>query len=93
MHKELSLLNQIPTFNVPTVAMLLGIKVVSLYKTLWRHRDRLRPPAYRRDGIHPRKIRMLYTSDVKILSDICTRGKSPFAITKKMGMYRDNANS
>ncbi len=76
-------LTELPVFTVEAVAGLLGIKPASVRKALWRHRDKLKPPVYRRGKYHPRKLRLLYPSDVKALVSLCVFWGSFFRTTER----------
>ena len=77
-------LTELPVFTVEAVAGLLGIKPASVRKALWRHSDKLKAPAYRRGKDHPRKLRVLYPSDVKTLVSLCVQWTSFFRTTEQL---------
>ena len=75
---------ELPVFTVEAVAELQGIKPASVRKALWKHRDKLKLPVYRRGKYHPRKLRVLYPSDVKKLVSLCVQWNSFFRTTQQL---------
>lgn len=68
------LLTDIPQHTIQKVASWLGIKPESIHRLILRHKNKLRPPAYKREGKHPRRVRVLYPSDVRQLILLTRRG-------------------
>ncbi len=69
------IMDKIPHFTVESAAVILCVTPGTVRNLLSKHKEKMKPPLYRRRGIHPARRRILYSHDIKVLNTVLAKKK------------------